>query len=125
MSRVTTSSTPPTVSPAPFDRDALLQRLDGDASLAAAMAALMLQELPAQRAAVRDAVHRRDAEALAQGAHVVVGSAGNFLARDAMAAALRLETMGRDGQLAGADVALAALETALDSFTIALQELTA
>jgi hypothetical protein len=117
------TSLPPTVSDAPFDRDALMHRLHGDAALAAAMAALMLQELPAQRDAVRDAVRRRDAAALFQSAHVVVSSVGNFLALDAVAAARRLETMGRDDALTGADVALDTLDAALDRLTFALQEL--
>ena len=115
---------PAAVSEAPFDRETLLQRLNGDASLAGAMAALMLQELPAQRAAVRDAVRGRDAAGLARSAHTLAGSIGNFLARDALAAARRLEALGRDGALADADDALEALDAALDRLALALRELT-
>jgi HPt (histidine-containing phosphotransfer) domain-containing protein len=108
----------------PFDSEALLQRLHGDRTLVAAMAKLLLRELPAQREAVRRAVLARDADGVFQGAHTVAGSAGNFLASDAVEAAQRLERMGRAGELAGADDALAALDDALDRLTPALQELT-
>lgn len=115
----------PTVTEAPFDRETLLLRLNGDASLAVAMAALMLRELPAQRAAVRNAVLGRDAAGLANSAHTLAGSVGNFLAQDALAAARRLEALGRNGALIDADDALEVLDATLDRLTLALREMTA
>jgi HPt (histidine-containing phosphotransfer) domain-containing protein len=102
-----------------------MDRLHGDTALAAAMAAVMLQELPGQLDGVRRAVATGDAEGLTQAAHLLKGSVGNFVAEESLAAAFRLEQLGRAGDLHAAPEALRALETALERLTPVLREMTA
>ena len=108
-----------------LDRDAVLGRLHGDTVLARAMAALMLEEMPRQFDAARRAVANNDAEALAQAAHLLKGSVGNFAAAESESAAVRLEQVARSGDLSDAPAALQVLEAALERLTPALRELTA
>lgn len=117
----------PTENPAspPFDHQAFLRTLHGDAALAGAMAALFLSECPRQLEGVRQAVAAGDAAALEQAAHLLRGSVGNFVANEATAAAARLEAFGRTGDLAQAAGALPALEAAIERLTPALREIAA
>ena len=109
----------------PFDQQAFLRTLRGDAALAAAMATLFLSECPRQLDAVRQAVATADAKALEQSAHLLRGSVGNFVATEATAAAARLEAFGRTGDLPQAVGALRALEAAIERLTPALREIAA
>lgn len=107
----------------PLDQQAFLRTLRGDAALAAALAALFLSECPRQLDAVRQAVAAADAKALAQAAHLLRGSAGNFVASEATVAAARLEAFGRTGDLSQAASALRTLEAAIERLTTALREI--
>lgn len=89
------------------------------------MAALFLSECPRQLNAVRLAVAAGDAKALEQAAHLLKGSAGNFVATEATAAAARLEAVGRSGDLSQAASALRTLEAAIERLTPALREIAA
>jgi two-component system sensor histidine kinase/response regulator len=110
-------------SPVPFDAAAFLRRIGDDRALAGAMAALFLELCPALLDAVRQAVHHRDAVALAQAAHALKGSVGNFGATTATDAAAQLETIGQRGDVAAASDVLRDLETALEQLSPALREL--
>lgn len=105
-------------------RDALLARVGGDAVLLGAMAALFLEECPEYLSSIRRAVVGRDARALEGAAHTLRGSVSNFAADRTAQAALRLEMMGREGDLAGSDQALLALEDELARLRPVLEELT-
>lgn len=108
---------------APFDAPAFMRRVGGDATLAAAMAALFLEECPRLLGDVRAAVAAADAESLSSAAHALKGSVGNFCADEASNAALRLELLGRSGDLEGTPEALRILEAALDRLGPALREI--
>ncbi len=69
---------------------------DGDAELQQELAALFLDISPQQLAAVRDAIEHRDAAALEFTAHAIKGSLSNFAASEALQAAQKLESMGRN-----------------------------
>jgi len=106
-----------------LDEAEALARLDGDRELLREIAGIFLQERPQLMAEIRDALSRGDAQALAQAAHALKGSVGNFAAHRAFQAALDLETIGKSGDLKAASEALEALETEIDRVEHALQKL--
>jgi PAS domain S-box-containing protein len=109
--------------PADLDEADLLDRVGGDRALLREMVRLFLDTYPPSLAEVREAVARRDAEALHRAAHTFKGMVGHFGARAAVEAALRLEVMGRDGELGDAEQAYAALAAALENLRPALARL--
>jgi HPt (histidine-containing phosphotransfer) domain-containing protein len=98
---------------AAFDLDEALQRVDGDLELLVEIAGIFLADAPGMLADVAAAVGRRDAPDVSRAAHRLKGSILTFSAPAAAAAALSLETAGRDGNLTTADTDLAALTTAM------------
>jgi PAS domain S-box-containing protein len=107
-----------------FDLEAALARCDGDWELLHDMARLFAQQSQKLLAEIGEAVARGDGSAVAQTAHKLKGSIGNFNASEAFAAARRLEELGRGGDLAGASSAQANLETTVARLQAALAELT-
>ncbi len=93
-----------------FDRNAALARFGSDRELLQEIVALFLDEAPRLRSEIRASITRRDAKALERAAHTLKGAVGNFGARSASEAALRLEVMGRDGDFAKAAEACVELE---------------
>jgi two-component system sensor histidine kinase/response regulator len=106
-----------------IDRAALLAGVDGNRRLLRELVHLFLADCPLRLRAIREAVRRRDAEALRIEAHTLKGSVGNFAAKQALAAAQRLEIMGRDGDLDKAGAACIALESQLTRLIKALRKL--
>jgi HPt (histidine-containing phosphotransfer) domain-containing protein len=81
---------------------------------------LFLKEGGKLMAEVNKAIQDADAVRLRRAAHTLGSSAGCFGARATVEAAFRLELMGRDNNLDGAEAASAALQTELDRMTRAL-----
>ena len=104
----------------PLDLRALLAEVGGDAQLFAEVADLFAQDGPRRLSDIREALLRRDAHGVEHAAHALKGSASNFGAKDTGAAAARLESLGRGGDLTGADVAYADLERAMTRLLSAL-----
>jgi signal transduction histidine kinase/CheY-like chemotaxis protein len=104
----------------PLDLKALLAEVGGDAQLFAELADLFAQDAPRRLADIREALLRRDARALEHAAHALKGSAANFGAKDTVAAAARLESLGRGGDLEGADAVYADLQRAMSRLLGAL-----
>lgn len=102
---------------------AALDRVGGDSELLEEVAKLFLDSAPEMLGEVREAVARHDARAVEWAAHTLKGSVGNFGADAAFQAALRLERMGRAGDLTGSEDALAALETEIARLRLALMAL--
>jgi two-component system sensor histidine kinase/response regulator len=94
---------------APVKMEEALSRVEGDRQLLADMARLFLEDGPRLLSEVREAAARRDAKALERASHALKSSVGNFAAHPACDAALKLEMIGRDGDLAGADAACRSL----------------
>ena len=97
---------------------------DGNRRLLREIVRLFLADCPQRLAEIKDAIRRGDAVALGRAAHTLKGSVGNFAAKNAFAAAQRLETMGRDGDLDTASDACVTLESELALLTGELRELT-
>jgi len=97
-----------------LDRVTALGRVDGDAKLLGELARLFLADTARLLSAVRQAVTRGDAKALEYAAHALKSSVGNFAAHAAFEAAARLEMSGRQGDLAEAQEAYAALQQEIE-----------
>ena len=106
-----------------IDTASLLARVDGDMKLLKELVELFQRDLPKLFSELQDAVTRRDAKALESAAHALKGSVGNFAARPAVEAALRLEQMGRRGDLTEAESAFQALAQEIERLKPALVDL--
>jgi HPt (histidine-containing phosphotransfer) domain-containing protein len=93
-----------------FDHQAVLEQADGDEGFVAEVIGLFLDDAPGRMAEIREAVQQSDARRLAAAAHALKGSAGCLSAGPAMAAAFRLENIGKSEELTDATVALMNLE---------------
>jgi HPt (histidine-containing phosphotransfer) domain-containing protein len=105
-----------------FDREAMLAELDGDAELLAELVDTMRTEAPKLLHELRAAAGATDPALVARAAHTLKGAVSNFGARTAADAALRLELMGRAGDLSELAPALAALEIAMSSLIRELEQ---
>ena len=103
---------------------ALLQGVDGSRRLLNQIVRLFLADYPRRVAEIKDAIHRGDANALARVAHTLKGSIGNIAAKNAIAIAQRLETMGRNRKLNDAGQECIALELELARVSKDLRRLT-
>ena len=92
------------------DQAALLDRVDHDMEFLAETIQMLEEDGPDLLGQIREAISGGDAEALAVAAHTYKGMVANFCAESTVEAALRLETMGRSGDLTAAPDAMIALE---------------
>ncbi|HEV2493064.1 MAG TPA: ATP-binding protein [Terriglobia bacterium] len=105
-----------------LDRNGALERVEGDSVLLGELASLFVSDCPKMRSSIREALERHDPEALARAAHTVKGSVANFVASKAFEASLKLEQIGRRGDLTPAGDAAASLDEALEELCQALAE---
>lgn len=70
---------------------------------------------------VRAAIDAQDASALQHHAHTLKGSAANIGAMALPAISLKLEIMGKNGQLDGAEALLAEVDTAYQTLATAIE----
>lgn len=80
----------------------LWDRIYGDTELLAELIHLFFQDFPQLMQTMRAALAAGDTEALKKSAHALKGSVGNFSAYPAYRAALKVETIAADGNLADA-----------------------
>ncbi len=113
----------------PFDKDALIDRVDGDNEFLAESVALLDEDGPPLLGEIRDAASANDVARVASAAHAFKGLVSNFCATAAAEAARRVEAIGRDGATEGLAAAVSSLEAeadllmkALRSFITDLQE---
>ena len=101
----------------PVDVAAALELVDGDEELLQAAVRMFLEEdCPRQMEMLRAGLEQQDALAVKEAAHGIKGAASNLGGRVVSAVALRLETIGREGDLAGTDGLLGELEAELARF---------
>lgn len=101
----------PPAGTAVVDWEAALQRLCGQTAFLKQMAKLFCQECAHMMAEIRQAITNRDARGLRLAAHSLKGAASCYAAKSTVAAAYRLEVLGRAGDWTGVEEAWAALET--------------
>jgi PAS domain S-box-containing protein len=104
-----------------LDESALLARFSGDRKLVLTLATAFCQDCPRMMGRIRKAIRARDAAALADAAHALKGSIGNFGASAAFEKAREVEKLAREGKLDGARALCITLEKHLDAFLPALQ----
>ena len=97
-----------------------LAHLEGDVELLKEIAGMFVEQCPSLVSRVREAVAHRDPVEIERAAHTVKGSVGNFAAKAAFEAAMRLEQIGRNGPLDEAESACAKLEDELERLKPAL-----
>ncbi len=104
-----------------LDLASVLERVGGDADLLREIAGIFLEEYPGLMQEIRAAVAQNDPVRLERAAHSLKGSVANFGAREATAAALAMETIGRQNRMSDAPAALRLLEAEFASIEQPLQ----
>ena len=97
-----------------FDPQVALGQVGGDQELLKEIISVLTQQYPKQLREVRECIEKNDAAGVGQVAHRIKGAVGNFGARPAFEAAVRLEEIGKSGDLSEAESALTALKTELE-----------
>ncbi len=105
------------------DKAQLLARVGCDVDLLRELVDLFLDTSGGMLSHVEHSVRQENSEAIDRAAPTLKGAVGNFAADRAFAAALKLETMGRDGILKHADRAFMDLEREINLFTDVLVSL--
>ena len=103
-----------------FDKAKVLERLAGDQKLLKEISGLFLETCPQLMADTRAALISGDHNALARSAHALKGSLGNFAAKDAYEAAVKLEQAARQGDLKRVQETWAELAVEVDRLRSAL-----
>jgi signal transduction histidine kinase/DNA-binding response OmpR family regulator len=117
-------STPPFASrPQILDQQALLDRVGGDVEFLRQVIDVFFASWPAQLAQMQQAIAHQDSQQLQEAAHALKGAAGGLQAAATFEAALRLEQIGRAGDMSGAEPALARLEEEVRQLKLSLDEL--
>ena len=93
-----------------WDRNAALERFGGDEQLLRELIVLFLEDADRLMQGLRSAIAAGDANALERAAHAFKGSVANFAVESPMKAAFKLETIGRSGDMTGAQDAFMTLE---------------
>jgi PAS domain S-box-containing protein len=106
-----------------MDRSLALARVDGDEALLGDLARLFCEESPKMLAAVREAVADKDADRLQRAAHSLKGSVATLAAQKAVDAALKLERLGRSGEMDEAERAYEILAAEIEQLRTVLENL--
>jgi two-component system, sensor histidine kinase and response regulator len=93
-----------------FDEAALLARFDGNRKLLESLARTFREDCPKMMARIRKSLQTRDTKGLAEAAHALKGSVGNFGPSSTFDSARKIEMAARQGTLDGAWEMHAALE---------------
>ncbi len=107
--------------PVLIDWEKAAAQFGGDETVISDLADVFLSDSPRLKAAIREAIDQTNAAGLRLHAHTLKGSAGVFMAQTTEHAAQRLEHMGREGNLEGAEEAWSALASELDRLTRVLE----
>jgi HPt (histidine-containing phosphotransfer) domain-containing protein len=111
-----------TVDKGTFDREEALARVDGDRELFREVMGLFFEDYPATMAEIDNAISEGDGARLNRAAHALKGAVANFGARNAFDLALRLEMMGKGGELGGAKAVFSTLAEEVERLRKALED---
>ena len=106
-----------------LDRNALLDRVEGDMELLGDIIGLFKDDSVRQIAAIREAIGKKEAETAKRAAHTLKGTCGNLGAPDAAATALELEKLAAAQDFDGAQSKLRSLEAQIERLGKLLDEL--
>jgi HPt (histidine-containing phosphotransfer) domain-containing protein len=110
----------PAALPIVQDRSEALEHVGRDAGLLRELTEVFLRDCPRLIEDVIDALCAGDIAKVKRGAHSIKGAVSILGGKAAFEAALRLETIARQGELSQAEQAWQALQQALDQFQHAL-----
>ncbi len=99
-----------------FDYALLCERVNGKHDLIEQLIDLLLADYPAHRAAIEASLSSRDSRALQDAAHKFKGQLQTLSVNAAARVALKLERLGRDGDIPAAADALPELLREMDCF---------
>jgi signal transduction histidine kinase/CheY-like chemotaxis protein/HPt (histidine-containing phosphotransfer) domain-containing protein len=108
-----------------LDRDKALETVGGDVQLLQELVRIYCSECPRWLAEIRAAISQQDSARLRRAAHTLRGSLDTLGAASASAAAMRLEAMGRTGDLTESEAAYMLLAKDLECLQPALLSLRA
>ena len=106
-----------------LDREFLLRNLEGDRELLKEIVDLFFESSGEILDSIREAVKSAHHEDLNRTAHQLKGALANVGAQAAAAAALELETLGRNGVLTGIEDAMSSLDAEMERLQPELQSL--
>jgi HPt (histidine-containing phosphotransfer) domain-containing protein len=104
-----------------YDRNKVLENLDGDEELLKEIAGIFLAGYRQDVERMRTALTAGDATTLHRVAHTLKGSMGNFGAQAGIDAAAAIERKARDRQLSGIDSEFATFSALLEQLADALR----
>ena len=107
-----------------MDREAALERVEGDGELLGEMASLFLEDYDSALCAIRWALEQADGRSAAREAHALKGSLASLAATEAQERARELEALAICGEHSKAAEACDRLITALQRLRPVLQDLT-
>jgi HPt (histidine-containing phosphotransfer) domain-containing protein len=107
-----------------FDLDALWRRVGHDRELLRELIGLLECESPAMLAQIASAIGKDDAEQVRKLSHKIKGSLLQFSGQAAAACAAKLEELGRNSSVAGADQLLHELEREIGLLLESLNKIT-
>ena len=98
--------------------------MDNDTDLLKEIVDLFIEDCPRLMSRLQNAIACGDANEVERAAHSLKGSVGSFAARPAYNTALKLEQIGKSGELSEAPDVYAALERQIAELKHALLEMT-
>ena len=105
-----------------FDKDELLERVDGEKEFLAELIEIFINDIPEQLSEIQKAVDNRNSKELEKSAHKLKGAISNFGEKAAFETALRLEMMGRNNRLDGVEETYNTLIKDVECLANALKE---
>lgn len=112
----------PSKEEAAFDWNEAFRAVRGGVEMRKLVMETAVEEAPPLMAALRDAVADGNVSSVLQNAHTLKGLMRYFGDNPAATCAFELETMGRDGDVSGAEESFAALESEMEQFASTLHE---
>jgi PAS domain S-box-containing protein len=106
------------------NREDAMTCADGDEVLFREVVQIFLDECPKYMSEISDAIKENNASRLARASHALKGSVGNFRAHTVFETALKLEMMGKGGDLTGADAVFSVFEGEMENLKKALERFT-
>lgn len=105
-----------------FDKQELLEELDGDREFLEESLEMLGSDAPGLLKQIHEALERGDTDAASVGAHTIKSMVGNFCAPPAFEAALKVEMLGRKGDLTACTAGLVSLEAEVRRLQIELRK---
>jgi two-component system, sensor histidine kinase and response regulator len=103
-----------------FDKDEVMERVDGDIELLMDMVELFIADYPKLMSNIKNAIIQKDSKELGRSTHTLKGSVSNFSANYVYEIALELEMMGRNNDMSNAEEAYTNLESEIEQLIKAL-----